>query len=49
MNLRETCYKVATFGGLGEWLGGGVLASVAAIPIVLIGRLVYYLMPSLLY
>jgi phosphatidylglycerophosphatase A len=49
MNLRETCYKVATFGGWGEWLGGGVLASFAAIPLVLIGRLVYSLVPSLFY
>ncbi len=49
MSLRETCYKVATFGGLGEWLGGGILASLAAIPLVLIGRLVYYLVPSLFY
>jgi len=49
MNFRETCYKIATFGGLGEWLGGGILAALIAIPLVLIGRLVYYLVSSLFY
>lgn len=49
MNLREMCYKIATFNGLGEWIGGGLLASFMSVPLVLVGRLVDYLLPSLFY
>jgi phosphatidylglycerophosphatase A len=47
--FKKFCYDVATFGGLGEWFIGGFIASFFAVPLVLIGRALSYLMPSIFH
>jgi len=40
MNLKALCYNIATLNRLGERLGSGILTSLLAFPILLIGRLI---------
>jgi len=39
--LREVCFNVATIGKLGEWRGGGFIASLFAFPLLLVSRFFY--------
>ena len=40
---------IASMGRLGSVLGGGILASISAFPIVLVGSFLFWLMPALGY
>lgn len=47
MTTKEFLYKVSTCGPLGEMHGGGIVASLIAIPTVIVFRLFYWLSPNL--
>ena len=47
--LREMSFNIASFGKLGEWSGGGILASFFAFPIILIGGALFDFSSSLFY
>lgn len=41
--VKKSCYAIATLGGLGEWLIGGVIASTLSIPLMFLFRSIYWL------
>ncbi len=49
MNINEWCIYLSTFGGLGRWIGGGFLATLWALALVLIGKGIYLISPVSAY
>jgi len=47
--IKNFCFKFATFGALGEWWLGGVVASVFAIPSLLFFQSVYWFSHKIFY
>lgn len=48
-NLKTFSLQIATFGSLGEWSFGGILASTIAIPLILLFRSLFWLNQTLFY
>lgn len=44
--LKKISFDIATFGGLGDWKSGGILASFLAFPILLLGKVLYNFIPT---
>jgi len=47
--IKKICFYLATCGYLGEWWLGGLVASVFAIPLILLFQSIYWLSPTIFW
>ncbi len=48
-NIKEHCYKIATLGRIGRWWFGGIIATIFAFPVIVLGKFIYEFSSTFFY